>query len=79
LLAFLFLIFLAQEELNRYDGVIFLESASVSRLAINSTMLEGGNAFRSEEADEAQKLDTRLRHPSCLLFSSILKYYDVSI
>jgi len=64
---------------RRYDGVIFLESASVSRLAINSTMLEGGNAHRNEEADEAQRLDHKLRdlwcqHRRYSLLSEALNY-----
>lgn len=45
-----------EEELARYDGVIFFESAAVGGLGI-----EGGNPARRETLEEAVALDTRLR------------------
>lgn len=45
-----------EEELARYDGVIFFESAAVGGMGI-----EGGNPIRNESLDEAVRLDTRLR------------------
>ena len=44
------------DELTRYDGVIFFESAAVGGLAI-----EGGNPIRRESIEEAALLDARLR------------------
>ncbi len=46
-----------EEELSRYDGVIFFESAAVGGLGI-----EGGNPVRHETLAEAVELDSRLRH-----------------
>ena len=51
------------EELSRYDAVIFFESAAVGGMGI-----EGGNPARIEDIDEAIDLDRRLqavwsRHP----------------
>ncbi len=53
-----------EEELGRYDAVIFFESAAVGDISI-----EGGNPARTETNEEARRLDTRLRelwskHPS---------------
>jgi len=45
-----------EEELDRYDGVIFFESAAVGGMGI-----EGGNPARLESLAEAAKLDARLR------------------
>lgn len=45
-----------EEELARYDGVIFFESAAVGGLGI-----EGGNPARRESLAEAAALDARLR------------------
>jgi len=45
-----------EEELARYDGVIFFESAAVGGLGI-----EGGNPVRRETLAEAVALDTKLR------------------
>lgn len=45
-----------EEELARYDGVIFFESAAVGGLGI-----EGGNPMRRETLEEAVALDLRLR------------------
>ena len=44
------------EELKRYDGVIFFESAAVGGLSI-----EGGNPSRNESVEEAAALDSALR------------------
>lgn len=53
-----------EEQLQRYDAVIFFESAAVGDIAI-----EGGNPTRTEDNAEARRLDIRLRevwskHPS---------------
>jgi len=45
-----------QAELDRYDAVIFFESAAVGGLAV-----EGGNPTRIESIDQALSLDRRLR------------------
>lgn len=50
-------------ELQRYDAVIFLETAAVGGIAI-----EGGNPIRNESLEQAVELDQRLhslwdRHP----------------
>lgn len=45
-----------EEELARYDGVIFFESAAVGGMSI-----EGGNPIRNESLTQAVELDTRLR------------------
>ena len=52
------------QELSRYDGVIFFESAAVGGLGI-----EGGNPARCESIEEAAKLDKKLfklwsQHPN---------------
>jgi predicted ATPase len=51
------------QELQRYDAVIFFESAAAGGISI-----EGGNPIRNETADQALSLDRRLqsvwsRHP----------------
>jgi len=46
----------AEEELRRYDAVIFFESAAVGDISI-----EGGNPARTESNEQARKLDLRLR------------------
>jgi predicted ATPase len=53
-----------EQELERYDAVIFFESAAVGNISI-----EGGNPARKESNEEARELDMRLRelwskHPS---------------
>lgn len=45
-----------EEQLARYDGVIFFESAAAGGLGI-----EGGNPVRIESLEEAAALDTQLR------------------
>lgn len=45
-----------QDELDRYDAVIFFESAAVGGLDI-----EGGNPIRNEDQEEAVRLDNKLR------------------
>jgi predicted ATPase len=45
-----------EEQLARYDGVIFFESAAAGGLGI-----EGGNPVRIESLEEAALLDTKLR------------------
>ena len=52
------------EQFDRYDAVIFFESAAVGDISI-----EGGNPVRTETNQEARRLDMRLReiwagHPS---------------
>jgi hypothetical protein len=56
-----------EEQLARYDGVIFFESAAVGGLRI-----EGGNPVRIESLEEAAALDSKLRrlwegHPRFVL------------
>lgn len=45
-----------EQELDRYDAVIFFETAAVGGISI-----EGGNPIRIESIDEAVALDQRLR------------------
>jgi len=45
-----------EEELARYDAVIFFETAAVGHMSI-----EGGNPVRNENLDQAIALDKRLR------------------
>ena len=45
-----------EAELERYDAVIFFESAAVGDITI-----EGGNPARTESNAEARELDMRLR------------------
>ena len=45
-----------EEQLGRYDAVIFFESAAVGDISI-----EGGNPTRTESNEEARHLDMRLR------------------
>jgi predicted ATPase len=45
-----------EEEMSRYDGVIFFESAAVGGMGI-----EGGNPERCESLEEAVELDRKLR------------------
>jgi predicted ATPase len=45
-----------EEQLRRYDAVIFFESAAVGDISI-----EGGNPARTESNEEARHLDMRLR------------------
>jgi hypothetical protein len=45
-----------QEQLGRYDAVLFFESAAVGDIRI-----EGGNPTRTETNEQARKLDIRLR------------------
>lgn len=56
-----------ENELARYDAVIFFESAAVGGIGI-----EGGNPIRNESMEEAVKLDQKLRklwsqHPKFML------------
>lgn len=56
-----------ENELDRYDGVIFFESAAVGGMGI-----EGGNPVRNESMEEAAALDAKLRslwvqHPRFVL------------
>lgn len=56
-----------EQELARYDAVVFFETAAVAGASI-----EGGNPVRSESLSEAVELDRRLRelwsrHPRFLL------------
>jgi hypothetical protein len=66
-----------EDELGRYDAVMFFQSAAVSKsnLAINGTMLEGGNAARTESHEGARILDEKLynvwkQHPKFYLIKS---------
>ncbi len=45
-----------EEELKRYDAVIFFETAAIGNMSI-----EGGNPCRNESIDEAIKLDSKLK------------------
>lgn len=45
-----------EQELSRYDGVIFFESAAVGGMSI-----EGGNPVRNESLEQAVALDAKLR------------------
>jgi hypothetical protein len=45
-----------EDELGRYDAVLFFESAAVGGISI-----EGGNRYRVESNDAALELDQRLR------------------
>jgi len=45
-----------EEELVRYDAVIFFESAAIGDMSI-----EGGNPTRTESNEQARQLDIRLR------------------
>lgn len=45
-----------EEQLGRYDAVIFFESAAVGDISI-----EGGNPARTENNEQARQLDMRLR------------------
>jgi predicted ATPase len=45
-----------EKELERYDAVIFFESAAVGDISV-----EGGNPVRNETNEEARQLDMRLR------------------
>ena len=70
-----------EDELARYDAVIFFESAAKANHAINGTMLEGGNAARTETSSEARTLDDRLlavwrRHPNFHLIKSRDSFFD---
>lgn len=56
-----------EQELARYDGVIFFESAAVGGMGI-----EGGNPVRNESMEQAAALDAKLRrlwehHPRFVL------------
>lgn len=56
-----------RRELERYDAVIFFESAAVGGMGI-----EGGNPVRNESMEQAVKLDRKLRelwsqHPKFML------------
>lgn len=56
-----------ERELLRYDAVIFFESAAMGHMSI-----EGGNPIRNETAEQAIKLDRKLRelwsqHPKFML------------
>jgi len=58
-----------EQELARYDAVIFFESAAVGGLGI-----EGGNPVRNESLEQAVKLDHKLRalwslHPKFIMVS----------
>ena len=64
-----------ETELDRYDAVIFFQSAAMANHAINGSMLEGGNAARTENSDQARDLDGRLeeiwsRHPKFYMVKS---------
>lgn len=45
-----------EEELTRYDAVIFFETA-----AVGGSSIEGGNPIRNETLDQAVALDSKLR------------------
>lgn len=69
------------DELARYDAVIFFQSAAVVNHAINGSMLEGGNPARLESLEEARTLDERLhevwsRHPKFFLVKSRESFFE---
>ncbi len=64
-----------EEELERYDAVIFFESA-----AIGGKSIEGGNPIRNETVEEAVDLDRRLksiwmRHPHFYLIPNERSFF----
>ena len=64
-----------EEELARYDGVIFFETAAVGGMGI-----EGGNPTRHETLEQAVTLDGRLRrlwekHPHFVLVRHNLSFF----
>ena len=65
-----------EEELERYDAVVFFESAAVGGLQI-----EGGNPVRVEGVDEAIDLDRKLRavwsrHPRFTLVPHAASFFN---
>ncbi len=70
-----------EQELHRYDAVLFFQSAALGNRPINATMLEGGNAVRSESQDEAKNLDRKLfdvwsAHPNFHLIPSRDSFFE---
>ncbi|MGV3663243.1 MAG: AAA family ATPase [Prosthecobacter sp.] len=64
-----------EDELARYDAVIFFESA-----AMGGMQIEGGNPVRTETLDEAVQLDMRLReqwsrHPRFVLVPHNVSFF----
>jgi predicted ATPase len=64
-----------EQELARYDGVLFFESAAVGGLTI-----EGGNPIRNESLEQAMALDRRLRelwmhHPRFVLVRHDVSFF----
>lgn len=49
-----------EAELERYDGVLFFQSAACASKAINSSMFEGGNPHRREDEAQARALNDAL-------------------
>ncbi|MEZ4427289.1 MAG: AAA family ATPase [Nannocystaceae bacterium] len=65
-----------EDELRRYDAVLFFESAAVGRISI-----EGGNPVRTEGLDEALAIDRSLRelwshHPRFVLVPHQRSFMD---
>jgi predicted ATPase len=64
-----------EDELQRYDAVIFFETA-----AVGGASIEGGNPVRDESLTEAIKLDAKLRalwsqHPKFILVPHHASFY----
>ncbi|RME14478.1 MAG: hypothetical protein D6797_08740 [Bdellovibrio sp.] len=57
-----------ENELKRYDAVIFFESAAVGNISI-----EGGNPVRTESLEEARELDKKLQE----VWSQHKNYYFI--
>ena len=65
-----------EEELARYDAVIFFETA-----AVGGSSIEGGNPIRNESLEEAIELDLKLRalwshHPSFSLIPHQTSFFQ---
>ncbi|MCK6512071.1 ATP-binding protein [Myxococcota bacterium] len=63
-------------EIERYDAVIFFESA-----AVGGSSIEGGNPVRTEDLEEAARLDRRLRdiwslHPCFEVIPHSASFFD---
>lgn len=62
-----------EQELARYDAVVFFESAAVADLSI-----EGGNPIRNESTERARELDARLRRLWCKHHRFVFVSHDPS-
>ncbi|MCB9642040.1 MAG: AAA family ATPase [Myxococcales bacterium] len=65
-----------QQELSRYDAVLFFESA-----AVGGNSIEGGNPIRTEDLEQAAQLDRKLRdiwsiHPFFQVIPHSASFFD---